>query len=199
MKKGIYLWDRQRNKWLIIIFVLLIILALTSVKEEEEKKQQVSQPQQKKKDIDIIKEIDKRIAEYQLHIKKYYPTDEMYEQLNIDITHLVAGVVVYKDFKNDEQKIIYLKSKELLPKALILRRLFFAKLLEKKYLKEGYDVEIIVEGKNKDILKFKYVLMSRPLIHKITNETGFLETAKNLEFKKVVFTDGFNYSWTYNL
>ena len=194
----------KKVKVLLIIICLGILgniigEILKNSRETQQPQKEENVSQQKKKDIDIIKEIDKRIAEYQQHIKKYYPTDEMLNQLNTDIVHLVAGAVGYKDFKNDEQKTIYLKSKELLPKAVILRRLVFARLLEKKYLEEGYDVEIIVEGKNKDILKFKYVLMSRPLIHKITNETGFLETAKKLEFKKVVFTDGFNHSWTYNL
>jgi hypothetical protein len=41
--------------------------------------------------------------------------------------------------------------------------------------------------------------MSRPLVYKMANETDFLESLEKIGFKKVIFSDGYNYSWTYNL
>lgn len=71
--------------------------------------------------------------------------------------------------------------------------------MERKMLSQGMDFEFSVTGPNKDRLRVKYILMSRPLVYKLTNETEFLENMKRGGFKKVVFTDGYNESWSYDL
>lgn len=56
-----------------------------------------------------------------------------------------------------------------------------------------------VKGKNSDILEIKYVLMSRPLVYKLANDGKVYQTAKEWGFKKIVFSDGYDSSWTYDL
>jgi len=146
-------------------------------------------------------EIEKRIVEYRQGLKKYYPNEDMLTQLNNDIIALVAIQVYYEKSNNNNKikKDVYLKSKQLLPKVVFLRKLVFAKNLEGKMLEDGHDMTIDVKGKNGDILKFKWALMSRPFVYQIATKTNFLDNAKNCEFKKVIFTDGFDSSWTYDL
>lgn len=74
-----------------------------------------------------------------------------------------------------------------------------AEQMEKKMLSEGMDFEFSVSGADKTVLRVKYVLMSRPLVYKLTNETDFLQNLKDAGFKKVIFTDGYDESWTYDL
>ncbi len=74
-------------------------------------------------------------------------------------------------------------------------------MIEKPWYKKWWGVLLIIFG----VLTFvniatqKYVLMSKALAYKIANEGRTLESAKNVGFKKLVFTDGFNNSWTYDL
>jgi hypothetical protein len=71
--------------------------------------------------------------------------------------------------------------------------------LEKDLLSKGMDFYFSFEGKNQDTLRAKYVLMSRPMVYQITNETDFLKNMELIGVKKVIFTDGFDSSWTYDL
>lgn len=71
--------------------------------------------------------------------------------------------------------------------------------MEKKMLSEGMDFEFTTSGPDEDILRVKYVLMSRPLVYKVTNETEFLQNMRIGGFKKVTFTDGYDDSWTFDL
>jgi hypothetical protein len=146
-------------------------------------------------------EIEKRIVEYRQDLKGHYPNEDMLTQLNNDIIALVAIQVYYEKSNNNNKikKDVYLKSKQLLPKVVFLRKLVFAKNLERKMLEDGHDMMIDVKGKNGDILEFKWALMSRPFVYQIATKTNFLDNAKNCEFKKVIFTDGFDSSWTYDL
>ena len=54
-------------------------------------------------------------------------------------------------------------------------------------------------GPKSTILKFRYVLLNRPFLHKILNETDILKASERAGFKTVVFTDGYNQSASYSL
>jgi len=146
-------------------------------------------------------EIEKRIVEYRQDLKGHYPNEDMLTQLNNDIIALVAIQVYYEKSNNNNKikKDVYLKSKQLLPKVVFLRKLVFAKNLERKMLEDGHDMMIDVKGKNGEILEFKWALMSRPFSYQLVNKTNFLDTAKSYEFKKVIFTNGYDFSWILDL
>jgi hypothetical protein len=71
--------------------------------------------------------------------------------------------------------------------------------LESNLLKQGMDFYFNWEGPGGDTLRIKYVLMSRPVVYNITNETDFLNNLRAVGVKKVIFTDGYDESWSYNL
>ena len=71
--------------------------------------------------------------------------------------------------------------------------------LENHFLDKGMDVHVTLSGKNKDVIAFRYALISRPLIHKLSKEGDLIDALKNMEFKKAVFTDGYDSTWTFDL
>jgi hypothetical protein len=79
------------------------------------------------------------------------------------------------------------------------KRKEFASELERGYLKSGMDVTVRVTGGSSTTLQIQYVLMSRPMVYKIANETNFLARCRDLGFKVVVFTDGFDATWRYDV
>lgn len=73
----------------------------------------------------------------------------------------------------------------------------FAEQMEGKYLQKGLDVHVSVHGKKKTTLQLKYVLMSRPTVYQLVNDESFETMVRGMGFKKVVFTDGYDSTWTY--
>ncbi len=84
-------------------------------------------------------------------------------------------------------------------KIMLSQRERYAKQIEKIFLRGGMDVTVSTSGPEKTVLKLDYVLWSRPLIYKFVNENNFLDGPKKTGFKKVIFYDTYNYSWTYKL
>jgi hypothetical protein len=72
----------------------------------------------------------------------------------------------------------------------------FAGTLEETYLKKSMDVDMSVSGKNNTTLKFKYVLVSRPLVYQLQNDSDFMGDLRRMGFTKVIFTDGYYHTWT---
>jgi hypothetical protein len=84
-------------------------------------------------------------------------------------------------------------------KLLADQRKSFADQLETNYLDKGMDVTVSVSGPNNTTIKMKYVLMSRPMVHKLINDSGVISTFRSQGFKKAIFTDGYNDTWTYDI
>ena len=61
------------------------------------------------------------------------------------------------------------------------------------------DVRVSISGVEKNVLKLNYILWSRPIIYKYVNENNFLDGPRRAGFKKVIFDDTHNDSWTYKL
>lgn len=74
-------------------------------------------------------------------------------------------------------------------------RIVTAKQMENKMLSQGFDMTFKVSGKGNTILTIEYILMTRPVVYKIENETDLLETLRQAGFKKVVLTDGYDKRW----
>ncbi len=66
--------------------------------------------------------------------------------------------------------------------------------MERNFLEKGMDVHFTWQ-KN-DTLKVTYVLMSRPMVYQIQNDTDFIQNMGTLGVKKVILTDGFRETWT---
>jgi hypothetical protein len=80
-----------------------------------------------------------------------------------------------------------------------------ANVLERKYLKNGLDIAVSVSGSKNTVLTLRYILFSRPLIYKFVTapddrrESDFLSELRQLGFTKVIFSDGHDKSWTFDL
>ncbi len=66
--------------------------------------------------------------------------------------------------------------------------------LDRIFLDAGMDVEVLLEGEGQNILRLKYILWSRPLVHKFTkggdmSQGSFLSNMKKAGFKEVHFDD----------
>jgi hypothetical protein len=81
----------------------------------------------------------------------------------------------------------------------VVGRKDLARTLESRFLKSGMDVTMAQSGPKGTILTVRYVLLNRVFLYKILNETELLKTCETAGFKKVIFTDGYNQSTSYNL
>lgn len=81
----------------------------------------------------------------------------------------------------------------------IMTREFMAKQLEQNYLQKGLDVYVSLHDKNKSTMKLRFVLFSRPLVHNLSNDPEFIGALRKSGFKKIIFTDGYDSSWTMSL
>jgi hypothetical protein len=67
------------------------------------------------------------------------------------------------------------------------------------FLKAGMDVTLTTTGAKATTLTFRYVLVSRPFLYKLMNDTQFIENCKSVGFTSIYFTDGHDASATYNV
>ena len=77
----------------------------------------------------------------------------------------------------------------------------FADTLDTTFLKAGRDATFSVSGPKNNVLEMVYILINRPAVYQIVNDTKFLQNAWNAGFKKVIFRSGYGYgssSWTYD-
>jgi hypothetical protein len=77
----------------------------------------------------------------------------------------------------------------------------FADTLDTTFLKAGRDASFKVLGPKNTTLEMVYVLVNRPMVYQITNDSKFLENSWNAGFKKVIFRSGYGYgsnAWTYD-
>ncbi|QSV44915.1 hypothetical protein [Geobacter benzoatilyticus] len=75
----------------------------------------------------------------------------------------------------------------------------FAKEYERQLLDKGMDAYVSTQGKESSTLKIKWVLVSRPLVHKMINDENVVENLRSLGFTKLVMSDGYDSSWTIDL
>ena len=135
------------------------------------------------------------IAEAEDHLKaiKYYDN----EQQKADADKLMKEI---ERRKREIEKVAKLVAK----KIMVQQREDIGKKMDKVFLDQGMDVEVILEGNEKDILTLKYVLWSRPLVYKFTNggdmsDGSFLSNLKKAGFKRVNFNNKYDYSVYYDL
>jgi hypothetical protein len=81
----------------------------------------------------------------------------------------------------------------------IAQRQAAAERMQRTLQSKGIDVQVTLEGKEKNEIRFEYIRFSRPLIFRIQNETELLWNLQRDGFKKAVFTDGQLHTWKYDL
>ena len=78
----------------------------------------------------------------------------------------------------------------------------YANQLEKNLLKRGIDTHVGVSGAKNTTLVVRYVLENQPLVYellKVLNESPLLEDARKLGFANIHFTNGRDFSGTYDM
>ena len=86
----------------------------------------------------------------------------------------------------------------------VLKREYYANMIEEYFLDIGWDVAVTIEGGNKDILGLRYILMTTPRVWQILKLDKFKETAKELGFTRIFFSDErssghYSESWMYSI
>jgi hypothetical protein len=61
------------------------------------------------------------------------------------------------------------------------------------------DAHISTSGAKSTTLVIRFVLVGRPFVYNLMNETQFLENAKNAGFTNTHFTNGYDYDGTYDI
>jgi hypothetical protein len=76
----------------------------------------------------------------------------------------------------------------------------YAKELENNLLNNArMDTTITTSGKNNTTLKLKYILVSRVFVNELTKDGKLQNTWRSMGFKTIIFTNGYNETWTMNL
>lgn len=75
----------------------------------------------------------------------------------------------------------------------------FAGSYEREMLRKGMSVTITTEGEKSSVLKVKFVLMSKALAFNMKENDKFTDQLRELGFRKLIMTDGYNASWSVNL
>ena len=74
-----------------------------------------------------------------------------------------------------------------------------AKNLEDRLLSEGYNVDVNAIGKDHTTMRIKWILVSKVLAHQLTEDGTFLRNCREVGFKRVEITDGYEETWYWNL
>jgi RNA polymerase subunit RPABC4/transcription elongation factor Spt4 len=102
---------------------------------------------------------------------------------------------LYDNYRKNK-KIVDRESAKIANQVMIQKRAKFAKEYERQLLDKGMDVYVSTQGKDKSVLRVKWVLVSRPLVYKMINDGSVMGNLRNLGFKKLIMTDGYDSSWT---
>lgn len=82
---------------------------------------------------------------------------------------------------------------------LLAARKDFAKAYEHNLLDEGIDATVTVHGSKATTLKVKWILASRVVAHEFSENAEFFQGLRDLAFKKFILTDGYDFSWYWDL
>lgn len=83
--------------------------------------------------------------------------------------------------------------------AQTVARGIFAKELENHYLDKGINADVTTSGPGKTSLRIKWALVSKVTAHQLGKNGDFWESMRKLGFKKVVMTDGYDESFSWNV
>jgi hypothetical protein len=75
----------------------------------------------------------------------------------------------------------------------------FASTYEKDLLRKGLSATVSTEGDKSSTLKVSYPLMSKALAFNLNENSKFTDQLRELGFRKLIMTDGYNESWSASL
>ena len=146
-----------------------------------------------------VDEIEARVKANDLHLKKYYATPEQVRDATADLIKLGVVKGLYDASKAKDEKKLSARAEALAAKVSMQQRTLYASTMEQIFVKSGLDIQVTAGGAKKDQLRLRYVLMSKPLVYKFQNEMKMDEQARAFGFKKLVFSDGYDETWTIEL
>ncbi len=146
-----------------------------------------------------VEEVGRRIKQNDTHLKHYYATTDQVKEATGDLIKLAVVKGMYEDSKAKDERVLSARADTLIKSVSQQQRALYASSLEQVFVKSGLDVDVSVSGKSKDQLRLKYVLMSKPLVYKFQNEMELQQQARLFGFKRIVYSDGYDESWTVDL
>lgn len=146
-----------------------------------------------------IEEIEVRLKDNAERLKKYYGTPEQVKQATADMIKLAVVKGMYEKSDKKEEKSLGARADSLISSVAQQQRTIYASATEEIFLKSGMDVKVSAAGAKKEQMRLKYVLMSQPLVYKFQNELKLPEQARALGFKKIIYSDGYDETWTVDL
>lgn len=146
-----------------------------------------------------VDEIESRFKENAEKSKKYYGTVDQVKEATADLVKLAVVKGFYGESKIQEERSLSSRADSLITKVSQQQRALYASTVEEIFVKNGMDVKVTASGAKKDQLRLKYVLMSQPLVYKFQNEMKLNDQARTLGFKKLIYSDGYDETWTVDL
>jgi hypothetical protein len=146
-----------------------------------------------------VDEIQTRYENNAKQLKKYYATVDQVKESTTDAIKLAAVVGLYKNSKQQNERDLSRRADALAKNVIQQQRLLYASAMEQVFVKSGMDVSVSAIGKEKDQLRLKYALMSKPLVYKLQNEMDLQNQAKQMGFNKIIYTDGYDETWRVDL
>lgn len=129
-------------------------------------------------------------------MKKYYATNDQVNEATSDLVKLALIQGMYAKSTVKQEKSLSKHADSLGAHLSRQQRILYASSAEEIFIKNGMDIKVSALGKNNDQLRLKYVLMSKPLVYKFQNEMKLDEQARVFDFKKIIYTDGYESTWT---
>nr|AAX24151.1 hypothetical protein [Xanthomonas campestris pv. vitians] len=146
-----------------------------------------------------VDEIESRLKENAEKLKKYYSTTDQVKEATSDLIKLAVVKGLYRESKVKEEKGLGSRADSLITKVSQQQRSLYASTAEEIFVKNGMDVKVTASGAKKDQLRLRYVLMSQPLVYKFQNEMKINDQARVFGFKKIIYSDGYDETWTVDL
>lgn len=151
----------------------------------------------------VMDQVRKRLSETRESLKKFYPSKQQVKVVQDDHLKVTAIALSRGMSKHQEDQKQAAEAKALASQLAQQIREMYAGTMEEAFVKSGFDAKVSAGGKGKERLTIKFALMSQPLVYKFQNEMNIPSQAKNVGFKKVVYTNGFEGSlgetWTVDL
>jgi hypothetical protein len=97
------------------------------------------------------------------------------------------------------QKVKMRADEQRLAKEARKRRQEYASKAETIFLDNWQSATVTTSGKDDATLRIEYVLVSKALVYQFLKRDGFVAGCKALGFKRLVFSDGYNQSWSIDL
>jgi flagellar motor protein MotB len=158
-------------------------------KKEEEAKQYKQNVELHAKDI--INQANEFATTQKTKLKNYYATKE---DLHSCIMYEVALQEIVKINITDSHEALMTKNS-----LSTLSRQLYASAMENLFRDNGFNMSLKAYGKDNKLLKISYPLMNEQTVYNIINKLDLKDTAKDAEFNKIYFTDGYDFNSSYEV